>query len=374
MRAALGLVLLTTLLRPTPVDACAPVFPQGKRVSIDAEEALIVWDPEAGVEHFIRRASFRTDADDFGFLVPTPSVPELSEVDNHVFDRLTAYQEPEVRYTHAWDLTTCCAAPLSMMLAREPQPLAAAAMPEAVQVLAQARVAGLDATVLRASDPEELSAWLGEHGYEDRSELVAWLAPYVADGYAITAFRFQKSDTSSENIGSRAVRMTFETERPFYPYREPTDSPEEPYRALWLDIVAPARASGRLLADGEWAPETLFAAPIDDPARLLGDARSDVNGPLWLTTIIDRSVSRADADLVFDVAPGEELRPPPRIIRGEAYLIPIPIRARARRRRGALVVATSQEARVELEREVALVLVRVGRFLGAVDVSVAARD
>ncbi len=185
--------------------------------------------------------------------------------------------------------------------------------PPLVEVLEETRVAGLDATVLRASDPEALSAWLGEHGYEDRPALVEWLAPYVEEGYAITAFRFEKSaESESDQLGSEAVRMTFETDRPFYPYREPSDHPEEPWRALWLHVIATERASG--VIDGEWAPETIFAAPVEDPAALLGDSLSDVSGDLWLTTIIDRSSVRADADLFFDVARGEEVRPPPRVI------------------------------------------------------------
>ncbi|MBW2460076.1 MAG: DUF2330 domain-containing protein [Deltaproteobacteria bacterium] len=80
-------------------------------MSITSEEALIVWDAERGVEHFIRRGEFRTDADDFGFLVPTPSPPQLSEVDEDVFDRLRSHIAPPIEYTHGWVPVTLCMMP-----------------------------------------------------------------------------------------------------------------------------------------------------------------------------------------------------------------------------------------------------------------------
>jgi hypothetical protein len=314
MRAALLAAALVALLRPSPVEACAPVFPEGASVSISGEEALIVWNAEARVEHFIRRADFQTDAEDFGFLVPTPSEPELSEVDGGVFSRIDDYRQPEIRYVQDWQPVTCCTAPFLLTLAVDGEAEAVAAVQApAVEVLQETRVAGLDATVLRAADAGALSAWLGEHGYDDRPALVEWLAPYVDAGFAITAFRFEKR-AEVARVSSQAIRMTFETQRPFYPYREPSDHPAEPGRALWLHLVAAERASGEL--DGEWAPETLFAAPIDDVASVLGDAQSGVTGPLWLTTIIDRSSTRTDADLSFTVARGEELRPEPRVLPG----------------------------------------------------------
>ena len=57
-------------------------------VEIADEEAVIFWDPETHVEHFIRKATFRSSAPAFGFLVPTPSTPKLDEVPETVFGEL----------------------------------------------------------------------------------------------------------------------------------------------------------------------------------------------------------------------------------------------------------------------------------------------
>ena len=40
---------------------------------------VILWDAATQTEHFIRRASFKSEAEDFGFLVPTPTQPALNE-------------------------------------------------------------------------------------------------------------------------------------------------------------------------------------------------------------------------------------------------------------------------------------------------------
>jgi hypothetical protein len=307
-----------------PALACAPAYPEGAFVSISSEEALIVWDAARGVEHFIRRADFHTDAEDFGFLVPTPAPPELGEVDDAVFDRLRAHITPPIVTTHPWVPVTCCTAPWLMVLATSASEDAVMIAAGGVEVLSTARVAGLDATVVRADDAEALGAWLGEHGYENRPALVSWLAPYVEDGFAITAFRFTKGEGTSA-VGSRAVRMSFATDRPFYPYREPADQPEEMGRSLRVHVVAPTRAFGTIDGSGAWNASVTFAAPLDDPALLLGDSLSGTSGDLVLTTANDIAARRADGDLRFDVRSGDEVRPEPVYVEGSGRILPLPI-------------------------------------------------
>ena len=67
---------------------CATVRPLNSDVEITDEAALIVWDSANQTEHFIRNANFETDAKDFGFLVPTPSVPSLHESGGRVLSEL----------------------------------------------------------------------------------------------------------------------------------------------------------------------------------------------------------------------------------------------------------------------------------------------
>ena len=71
--------------------------PRGARVDIAEESAIIIWDAATKTEQFIRRASFKTDAKDFGFLVPTPSKPTLAEADDSAFHELERITAPPIR-------------------------------------------------------------------------------------------------------------------------------------------------------------------------------------------------------------------------------------------------------------------------------------
>jgi hypothetical protein len=73
------------LLLWSPAPACCPAPPSGKAVVNADQTVLIIWDAATKTEHFIRQASFKSEADDFGFLVPSPTQPELDESGNEAF-------------------------------------------------------------------------------------------------------------------------------------------------------------------------------------------------------------------------------------------------------------------------------------------------
>lgn len=59
-----------------PAEACCPAGPRGKPVVNADQTVIMIWDAAAKTQHFIRRASFKTELDDFGFIVPSPTQPE----------------------------------------------------------------------------------------------------------------------------------------------------------------------------------------------------------------------------------------------------------------------------------------------------------
>src|SRR6516165_5381036 len=77
------------------LPACCPAPPSGKPVVNADQTVILVWDAANKTQHFIRQASFKSEADDFGFLVPTPAQPELSESGNTAFPFLQKLTEPE---------------------------------------------------------------------------------------------------------------------------------------------------------------------------------------------------------------------------------------------------------------------------------------
>src|SRR5688572_30581538 len=54
--------------------ACGAVTRHGNAVVNADQTVIMVWDEARRTQHFIRQASFKSDANDVGFIVPTPSV------------------------------------------------------------------------------------------------------------------------------------------------------------------------------------------------------------------------------------------------------------------------------------------------------------
>src|SRR5688500_14730084 len=93
---AVAVVALALVTSPRWGSACAVAPPDNHPVAIADESAIIVWDAATKTQHFIRRASFNTEAPDFGFLVPTPSRPALAEADDKAFEQLALITAPRV--------------------------------------------------------------------------------------------------------------------------------------------------------------------------------------------------------------------------------------------------------------------------------------
>jgi hypothetical protein len=274
--------------------ACAPVPPPGEVVSTTSESAIIVWDAASKTEHFIRRASFRTKAKDFGFLVPTPTVPELAEADEGAFWILARATAPRIVYK---DVESEFPPPTAVAAVKAEAPKSAP-----VTVVSTAKVAGYDAVVLEASQAAALNDWLKEHGYASSPELVDWLQPYIEKKWRLTAFKI--SSDGASNAESKSVRMTFKTDAPFYPYREPASQrADSGRRELRVFFLSDERSSGTLGNSGAWSGKTMWSDRIadGDHARLFKELKlaPQDKGAGWLTEFIDESSPRPGTDEIF---------------------------------------------------------------------------
>lgn len=306
LRLAVRVVLagiLATISEPG-VYACITVPRAGDRVHISEESALIVWDAASKTEHFIRRAKFDTKAKDFGFLVPTPTRPSLSEVDDAVFAKLLDLTRPPARYVSPEDRAAEKAA-AAKAAAEKSAPV--------VTVLETKTVAGFDAAVIASNDAHALNAWLKKNAYASSPELTEWLKPYLAGGWIITAFKISNGRPGAGRAVTTAVRMSFKTERPFFPYREPAVR-DQTSRALELYFLSGERVEGRIGGDsaahtGErpgnpWPGRPLWARPLDRSAGK--DLLKRVKLPedlvpkvIWLTRFLDSSAPRPGTDELY---------------------------------------------------------------------------
>ncbi|NBV44126.1 MAG: DUF2330 domain-containing protein [Planctomycetia bacterium] len=311
--------------------ACCPASKLGSPVRIADQRILIVWDPETRTEHFIRSAGFRAaapsgeaaSADAFGFLVPSPTEPEVATADESVFPALDDLIRPRIEEVDRWrpDPT-----PLVLMPFRLANPamrgLAAPATTSDVRVLQQKRVGQYDVAVLEADDATALTDWLATNGFESRPALREWAEPYVAKGWIITAFRYAGGAGRIETGG---VRMSFQTDIPMFAYRVPTDNLAGAPVGEGSDgaasaggarpallrafVVIPGRANGTL-GEGEGAhgwsqAQCRYSRPIaaETFAALIGRSLPEhaMNPPanLWLTAFDDPTWPSGTEDLRF---------------------------------------------------------------------------
>src|SRR5215470_13790349 len=148
---------LSFLASPSP--GCCPAGPKGQPVVNADQTVIILWDAATKTQHFIRQASFKSEADDFGFLVPSPTQPELAESGNETFRFLLKRTEPETIKKKSSSGGVGCGCSMN------PGANLAAPAPQAVRVLEEKLVAGFNAVVLETSSATALVGWLKGNGY-----------------------------------------------------------------------------------------------------------------------------------------------------------------------------------------------------------------
>ena len=304
--AVVGVVLaLASLLESA--DACCPVSRFQVPVVNADQSVIILWDAEAKTQHFIRRASFKSDGDDFGFLIPSPAQPELSESGNEAFPLLAKLTEPET-ITRPRPISFGC----GVATMRDAAP--GLAWSGGVKVLEQKTVAGFNASVLEAKSATALVQWLKENGYHYSREVEAWAKPYVDQGWKITALKVAKDkETLDKTVNAAALRLSFKTDRPLFPYREPeykgvNDTLGIKSRTLRIYFLADARYEGELTKEQPWSGKVVWSGKVTakDRSKLLEHLKlPELTGPRqwWLTEFEDDwSYQGAPADVYFSRA------------------------------------------------------------------------
>lgn len=197
----MGLALL-----PNAADSCCALSPAGQAVTFGGQKNIVIWNEKAGVEHFIREASFRSKSGSFGFIAPTPSVPELAEADPEAFEILASLEPPP---------------PPSMSCSPSDSVSAPQSKAAGVEVVQEMDVAGYRAQTLKADDAKGLAEYLKTNGFASSPDFEKWLAHYLAKGWYLTSFQVKPSD---EAASIQPVRLSFKTDQPFNPYYVPMNN------------------------------------------------------------------------------------------------------------------------------------------------------
>lgn len=314
LRLRLSLLFMAALFGATAMwsraMACCAVSESGQPVVNADQTVIILWDAATKMQHFIRQASFETEAEEFGFLVPSPSKPELEESGNEAFTFLANITAPEVikQKRTSPGLGCGCGCSDTKNAAKFDKSKA----PDEVRVLAEKQVAGFDTVVLEADSEKVLVEWLKKNGFAYSPEVAAWAKPYVEQGWKFTALKLakDKSEPKKSSVSAAALRISFETDRPLFPYREP-DSGESAEtlgadgRLLRIFFLGDARYQGELTKEQAWSGQVAWAGKLDeaDRKKILGHLNlPETTAPAgwWLTEFEDNWPYKiAPADVYF---------------------------------------------------------------------------
>jgi hypothetical protein len=248
-------------------DACGTFFASAaeRRPSLSYEQTLVIYDRPARREHFVRAVVFRESQEPFGFVVPTPSRPDVASVATNPFAKLES----------------------SFPFAPRPVAKGGGGGSGGVTVLDVENVGSFKAFVLAARDESSLSSWLAKNGFTSTPEADAWLAHYVALGFYYVAMRYDPPEHAPEQTASEVVRFSFDSPAPYYPYLEPHRR-EPPSAPRMLDVW--------LVSDAEWIPVAAHATGSE-----VSWVRPLLPGPSYGTSITRTQLSAAlgpDANLL----------------------------------------------------------------------------
>lgn len=181
MKKIIFAIGLAVLVMPVLVNADGAIFPPPNYWMRETDQKAVIFHSE-NVETMILSVTFQGDAENFSWIVPTPSRPDVSKSTDELFTSLAALTAPEYDYG---------VMPMYGGVARD-----AASAEGGVAVLETKKVEYYDIAVLEADDPEALTKWLKENKYEFPEEGKYLFDDYINNKWYFTAIKLDAKSLS----------------------------------------------------------------------------------------------------------------------------------------------------------------------------------
>lgn len=200
---------LILLVAPTLAQADGVIFPPPDYWMFETDQKAVIFH-EKNVETMVISITFRGNAEDFSWIVPTPSRPEVEKSTDELFTALERLTQPEFDYR------------VMPMYGGAAEALPAAS---GVIVVETKKVEYYDIAVLEADDPEALTKWLNDNKYQFPEEAKYLLDDYINNKWYFTAV---KIDTKSLSEGVETqlreghavpLKFTFTSSKIVYPLK-----------------------------------------------------------------------------------------------------------------------------------------------------------
>jgi hypothetical protein len=188
-RLILALLVCATLLSTAWADPCGMVPPiytgEGPAITRIGLQKTYVFHKN-GVETFVIRPGFSGKVDQFGMLIPFPSVPAIRKVSDDVFEHIAnAIDPPEVVVNLEIDRDI----QFSQMsgIIKEEQDLEI--QRDTVRVLKQEAVGMYEVAVLQAGSADALKKWMDANGYQFPDGMEPVTEEYIAEKWCFVAVK-----------------------------------------------------------------------------------------------------------------------------------------------------------------------------------------
>ncbi|MBD3245282.1 MAG: DUF2330 domain-containing protein [Candidatus Moranbacteria bacterium] len=211
IRFKISLILLTVLFIP-PLESLADgalIPPKNQTIWEDQQKAVIFY--EKGVETLVLSISFQGNAQDFAWVIPTPSRPKVEKSSHELFTKLDQItQTKEMKASGSGNLFP----------ARKVQDTS-----KSVTVIESKKIDYYDVTVLEASDQDALYNWLNDNGYKFPLKGREVVNQYIQKGWFFTAVKISNNNQKSlaqkelEAASATPLKLTFKSSALVYPLK-----------------------------------------------------------------------------------------------------------------------------------------------------------
>lgn len=212
-KAALFVVCLSLFFSSTVplVLADGMIIPPPYNNLYETAQKAVIWY-ENNVETLILSTTFQGDAQNFGWLVPTPQKPEVDQASDELFTALEELTQPKY---YPEPLPLLGAPGLGLEKQNGPAP------PTIVETK---KVDIYDITVLRATDNQGLIDWLTKNGYQYPTDRQYLLQSYIDQNWFFVAIKVDSGAIKAagsylESGHATPIQLTFQSDKIIYPLK-----------------------------------------------------------------------------------------------------------------------------------------------------------
>ncbi len=199
-----------TVLVPNLVLADGMIVPPPNYYMFETDQKAVIFY-ENNLEDLIISITFRGNAQDFAWIIPTPSRPQVTKSSDELFTALDELTSLNYYYDQA--------RPMELGLDATGQ------LKSGVTVIETKQIDYYDITVLAATNANDLYQWLNNHGYKFPDNATYILDDYIKEDWYFTAVKvdsqylFNNLDEQFRTGHAIPFQLSFTTNRIVYPLK-----------------------------------------------------------------------------------------------------------------------------------------------------------